>query len=689
VRTAAATLLVALLAAATLVPAAQDTLPTFRSELALVTVGTVVRDRAGEVLRGLTADDFELFEDGVRQQIVLFAFQDVVADHPPDTLSAAFLAGVEEGPAAPDPDPLEVADVTGRRLIVMLFDLSAMTPDDIRRSVDAGVDFLDTQMSPADLVAVATVGWRLQVLEDFTSDRGLVRAALGRLAFSDAIPAEPAVASTMATDEAEAATLDPPDDESPPDPHDDRPADELSELELFNNDLRLRALRTLAETLAPIEQRKAIVYFSGGLARGGHDNQVELRAAINAAVRGNVAIYPVDARGLQAVVPGGDATRQSGRGASLFSGADVVDQYDRLARSQETLVTLAADTGGRAFLDTNDFGEAFARVQHDLTAYYLLGYTSSNTTADGRFRRIQVRVSRPDVRVETRPGYYADRDFAHTSRSDREMQLRDQLEAAVSSTDLPVLLSARWFRLDQDEYVVAMSVAVPGVAVPVPEGQANASLDFIGQVWDEQDRTLATLRDTVRVGADAAGSLAAAHIQYQTSLRLPPGRYWMKVVARENTGGRIGSFEIPLVVPSLPASALAVSPVVISTQTLPVRGRAVDQPLVRNGVRLLPNATHVIGREQVLSFYYEVYGAAAGGDGRAHVQSSVSVFRGLDPVLETPLVSRTTRDGRGAVPIILEMPASSLEPGLYTAQVTVIDAVSRRFVFPRVVFFVR
>ncbi len=90
---------------------------------------------------------------------------------------------------------------------------------------------------------------------------------------------------------------------------------------MFNNDVRLRALKTLAETLAPIEQKKAILYFSAGMQRSGQDNQVELRSAINAAVRANVSIYPVDTRGLQAVVPGGDARQASGRGSRCSPGA--------------------------------------------------------------------------------------------------------------------------------------------------------------------------------------------------------------------------------------------------------------------------------------------------------------------------------------------------------------------------------
>jgi VWFA-related protein len=134
------------------------------------------------------------------------------------------------------------------------------------------------------------------------------------------------------------------------------------ELDTFNNDVRLRALKTLAEALKPIQQKKAIIYFSSGMQRSGTDNQVVLRAAVNAAVLANVAIYPVDARGLQAVIPGGAARQGSKGGLAAFSGSAVASQFGQLAAQQETLTSLASDTGGTAFTDTNDFGEAFARV---------------------------------------------------------------------------------------------------------------------------------------------------------------------------------------------------------------------------------------------------------------------------------------------------------------------------------------
>jgi hypothetical protein len=182
-----------------------------------------------------------------------------------------------------------------------------------------------------------------------------VKQALAHFTAVNGVAFETPAAETAATDEAGGATGG------------------SAEYDVFNNDTRLRAIKTLADALATVEQKKAILYFSSGMARSGSDNQVELRTAISAAVRANVSLYPVDTRGLQAVVPGGDATRASGFGTGAFSGRSVRGQFDQLQASQETLQTLASDTGGKAFTDSNDFSSAFTQVIRDTSAYYLLG----------------------------------------------------------------------------------------------------------------------------------------------------------------------------------------------------------------------------------------------------------------------------------------------------------------------------
>ena len=659
----------------------------FRTARNLVSVDVIVRDRSGAIVRGLTAADFEVREDGTPQEVLSFTFEQITDKPISAAQSTELLAGVEDrvqvsAPAAAAKPPAEpggsamTADaLAGRRLIVLLFDVSSMEPEDVQRAVDSARKYVSEQMSVADLVAVATVSTTLDVLTDFTGDRTAVDGALTKLAYTEGTATPPPDTSTAAADELAAAG--------------EETTVEASELDAFNNDVRLRAIRTLAEALAPIEQKKAIVYFSAGMERSGQDNQVELRSAINAAVRSNVSIYPIDSRGLQAVVPGGDARQASGRGTSMFSGRGVAQQFARLAASQDTLTSLAADTGGRAFTDTNDFGEAFSRVQRDMSAYYILGYSSTNPAKDGRFRRIQVRVKREGLRVDARAGYYAERDFAHTSRGDREAQLQEQLLAAVSATDLPVLVTGGYFRLAADRYYVPISLAVPGSAVPVAAGRDRVSLDLLGMVRDERGFPVGRFRETLQLSSSGGATLGRKQVLYQSAVTLPPGRFSVKVVVRENTNGAIGSFEAAVAVPELRQAPLKVSSIVLSTQLQPAPARKTDNPLIRGDVQLLPNVTHVVGRDQKLFFYYEVYEPAA--DEAPQVRTSLAFYRGKVKVFETPVVERGAIDdaARRAAIFQLEVPAGSFTPGLYTCQINIIDAVAGKFAFPRMAMLVR
>jgi VWFA-related protein len=655
---------------------------TFRAGRDLVSIDVVVRDRNGTVVRGLTADDFEVREEGRTQEILTFTFEQI-DERAPAARQTELLAGVEAQVAAGDRPgaepvavPLQSDDVAGRRLTLLLFDVSSMQPEDVQRAVDAAQRYVQEQMSPADLIAVATVGTALDVLTDFTGERETVEAALARLAITEGTAMPLAQAATLAVDEAalaEAAAA---------------ASAESTEFDTFNNDTRLRALRIVAETLAPIEQKKAIVYFSAGMERSGQDNQVELRAATNAAVRANVAIYPVDTRGLEAIVPGGDASQASRGGVGLFSGRNVAQQFERLGASQDTLVSLAEDTGGRAFTDSNDFGDVFVQIRRDLSAYYLLGYSSTNDTQDGRFRRVQVRVKRDGLRVEARNGYYAARDFAHTNRGDREAQLQEQLAAAVSSTDLPVLVTSGYFRLRADRYYVPIAVAIPGSAIPA--GAERAAIDVLGQVRDEQGRAIGRMRETLQVPA-AGGTVGNRQVLYQSGVTLPPGRFSIKVVVRENTSGTVGSFEARMLVPELRQAPLKVSSVVLSTQLQPWERGRTDNPLVRDGVQLLPNLTRVVGRSQPIYVYYEVYEPASGDGATPMLRTSLAFYRNDVKVFETPVVERTeiSAPDRQAALFQFELPSDTLSPGLYTCQVTIVDAVAGRFSFPRLTLLVR
>lgn len=702
-RTPIRSLALSLLTAAVVVavPSAQSgqtKKPVFRLNTQIVSVDVIVRDGSGAIVRGLKADDFEVTEDGKPQEIRSFSFQEIKDKLTNAVETVDMLAGAKEKlaeemrsaptagsstKAAPEdetPKPMSSEALAGRRLIVLLFDIASMQPEDVQRAVDSATKFVDKQMTAADLVAVATISTQLDIMSDFSSDKTKVGGALAKLGYKEGTATPPPTADTVATDEQQS--------------QDDTSSQDTTDMDMFNNDVRLRALKALAESMSSIEQTKSIMYFSAGMQRSGEDNQVELRSAINAAVRAHVKIYPVDARGLQAVVPGGDATRQSGRGAGLFSGANVRGQFQQLNASQDTLGSLASDTGGRAFLDSNDFAPAFDKVQRDMSAYYLIGYATANLNKDGRFRTIKVRVKNSEyksAKVEARGGYYADRDFQHTAKADRETEMQDQLFSAVSATDIPVLVSASFFRLAADRYFVPIDVAVPGSAIPTPpeKDKDKLVLDFMGMVRDERGFPVGRLRQTMQLPAGSVGTVGSKQILYQSPVFLPPGHYSVKVVVRENVSGLMGSFEAPVVVPELKTAPLKVSSVLLSTQEAPAK-ETKDNPLVRNGEQLIPNVTHIVGKDQKMLFYYEVYDPAA-AENAPDVRSSLAFYKGRVKVFETPVIARAQIDdpSRKAAVFQLEVASGSLPPGLYTCQVNIIDSVAGKFAFPRLMFLLR
>jgi VWFA-related protein len=669
--------------------------PVFRSTVNLVLVDVVARDKKGDVVKGLKAEDFELTEDGRKQDILTFSFEEISAKAPAITSASMLSAAVSTAAptatatapaasAAPPPPaaakPLTSDEAAGHRLTTLLFDTSSMAPEDVTKAVDSAQKWVDGNMTSADLVAIATISSSLQVLTDFTSNKDDVTAVLRAFSATDGTAFADVDASTASTDDANNTAAD----------NTQSIDSSAQEMDTFNNDVRLRALKTLAEAMAPIQQKKAIMYFSSGMQRNGTDNQVELRAAVNAAVRANVQIYTVDSRGLQAVVPGGDARTASRGGTSAFSGSAVSQQFTQLQAQQETLTTLAADTGGTAFTDSNDFGEAFAKMTKDLSSYYILGFASTNPAKDGRFRRITVRLkNKNDVKVDARDGYYADRDYTHTAKEDREVQILEQLSTQIPATDVPLFVSAGWFRLAADKYYVPISLAVPGSAVPPSPGKIT--LDVRGNIRDERGAPVGTIKDTMTVPPAAVGDLADRQVLYQTGVQLPPGRFSVKIVVRENTTGQMGTFEMPIVVPELKQAPVKVSSLVLSTQLQNVAaGLKTVSPLVRDGVEVVPNLTHIVSRDQKLYFYYEVYDPTMEA-GAPQLRTSLAFYRGRTKVYETPVVERTALDAtdRKAEVFQFEVPAGNFKPGLYTCQVNIIDEVAGKFAFPRLEMYVR
>ena len=662
---------------------------TIQVESDLVLVNVTVRDKNGNLVRNLKPDDFTILEDNKPQKIVSYDVEnlDAVAVQDVAQAKSASANGRSANPVeVPSSSPTAGDLFKDRRLIVLFFDLSAMEPDDIDRAVSSAERYVDTQMEPADLVSIISLGSSLIVNQDFTSDHDLLKKQLRAFgAGSGQGYQEGTTGSTEGTpDTGQAFTADD------------------TEYNIFNTDRRLEALRSVAEGLSHVQQKKSLIYFSSGIGRTGIENQSELRAAINAAIRSNLAIYTMDLRGLQAIVAGGEAQSASLRGTSAYSGQSMLNALNSNFATQETLVALASDTGGRAFLDSNDFSQVFRGVQQDTSSYYLLGYRSTNQAKDGHYRRIAVKVNLPAVKVDHRRGYYAPSDYQHSSKEDKELQLEQQLASDLPATDLPLYLNTAYFRMAARTYFLAVSLVVPGSEVPFTRSsdRDKANLDVIGLISDGEQRPISHIRDTVKLAIDSSSDVRKKNVQYESSVSLPPGDYHLKFVVRENQTGRMGSFETDVKVPDLRSQPLKMSSIVLSNQLQPAKKSSLPNPLIRDGKEIVPSVTHVFSSAQHLSLYYEVYepgrtsarpAADQATNPAIHLLTNVAFFRGKTKIFESSTVELTElndRDRKAGV-FQLDLPLSSLVPGFYTAQVNVIDDTAGSFLFPRFALLIR
>jgi len=640
----------------------------------IVLANVVVRDKkTGAVVKGLKASDFTIYEDKKPQRIISFDYQNVdeaaVLAEKSTVAGKASIADLLERNFAARPEELK-----DHRLIVIFFDLSSMQDEDIDRAVDAAETYVKTQMQPADLVALVSMSTGLTMDQDFTSNKDALLRGLAKYNGAD---------ETGFTNGTTGSTSGTADDTS-------AFAADDTEYNSLNTDRELLAIRTIAKSLERVEQRKSMLYFSGGLTRNGIENEASLRAATNEAAKANMAIYSVDSRGLQALPPVGDASQGSLRGNSTYSGAAATAQISSNFGSQETLDTLSMDTGGKAFFDSNDFAPAFQQIQHDTEAYYLLGFRSTNQRTDGTYRHLTVKVDRDDVKLEFRPGYYAAADFQHQKTEDREEALNEQMRSDLPATDVAVYLQALYFMGSRNTYFIPVNLIVPGSQIPFVKGgdRDKATLDIVGQVKDAQGLVVGNVRQTVKLAVDASQEVQRKNIQYSTGFTLAPGKYHLKFVVRENQTGNMGSFETDIQVPDLRKSPLKMSSVVVASQRTPDTEKHAASPLVRDGLQWVPNIAHVFRQDQHLYFLYEVYDPAKDKDvkgGGVKLLTNIEFVNNGTKVYETPLVTAHAVNDpeHDAVVFQFDVPLTQLKPGTYICQVNVIDDTGGSFMFPR------
>jgi VWFA-related protein len=540
------------------------------------------------------------------------------------------------------------------------------------------------------MVAIMLYTSTVQVLSDFTGDREVLGNIIRGLPIGEMSELAGLADNGDCTNEDTGAAF---------------VADE-TEFNIFNTDQKLQGIETAARMLAALPEKKAMIYFSSGVSKTGIDNQAQLEATINAAMKSNVSVYPIDARGLMADPPGGGASKAASRGSGIFNGSVYNAQRAQINDSQETLVTLAEDTGGKAFLDSNDIALGIEKAQQDVHSYYILGYYSTNSAEDGKYRRITVKLTNGlQARLEHRPGYYAGRTWQKMNGQDKEQQLKEAISAGDPITDLPLALQVDYFRVSPTAYFVPVTVRLPGsvVALAAKGGGGVTQFDFLGQIQDETKAVVGNVRDFIKIKLDEEKASAAAHrsYQYDAGFTLEPGRYHMKFLVRENVTGKMGTFESHFTVPDLAAdtSGLKMSSIIWSSQREPIkaavgvaqtisRREAAANPLIVGDEKLIPNITRVFRRNQNLYVTFDVYDALPdpANPKTRRVKVSLDLFnaKGTKAFEIGPLDEKDLADTRPeTVPVKIQVPLKDLPPGRYTCQFNVIDEAGRKFAFPR------
>jgi hypothetical protein len=451
--------------------------------------------------------------------------------------------------------------------------------------------------------------------------------------------------------------------------------------------------------LGNLNEKKALIYFASGLRLNGVDNQAQLHATENAAIRAGVSFWPIDARGLVAMAPLGDASRGSQGGLTMYNGAAGMTVMSNLQRTQDTLYALAADTGGKALLDYNDLTRGMAQAQEAMSSYYIIGYYTSNGALDGKYRRIKISLNGGlTASLDYRQGYFAGKQFGKFTTVEKERQLEDALMLGDPITELTIAMELDYFQLNRAEYFAPLVVKIPGseLALAKKGGAEHTLLDFIGEIKDDYGTTVSNVRDKidVKLSDSTAAELAKRPISYVTGFTLLPGKYKIKFLARDAETGRIGTYETSFAIPNLnkEEKRVTISSVVLSSQREDMKDAlynatkdkgAADSvnPLVQDGQKLIPSVTRVFNKNRDMYVYFQAYQQMA--PTAQTLLAYVTFYRGQAKAFETtPIkITESLPNRLKTTPVKFSLSLNKLPLGQYNCQVTVLDPMSQKAAF--------
>ncbi len=689
-------------------PAPQRAQGTLTDGVTAVLVDIVVRDRKGQPVRDLTQSDFEILEDGASQSIGSFTR---VFEGQPSTAASSAPPSSGASPAPPPPGGTLINPGPG--VTALVFD--RLRPEARRLAAQAARNYLGSTEESADFVAIFGIDLSLTPYVPFTRNGVALRTALDamvnnpsaglptaeqRRAIAEAtqLATASAAAANAATSGAAGPGASAAIGTSPAQAQlTAMQADILRGFDAIDKDQQgygtTNALFAIVRTLGRIPGRKSLVLFSEGIAIPDAVQHFYL-GVIDAANRANVSIYTMDAVGLRAESDQAkvrDAVNQMGQIGinSGYAGDGVGGSFTRNLESNAeslrsdpalTLGELANGTGGLFFNNTNNLAPAFQRIEGDLRNYYLIGYTPTNTTFDGKFRAIEVRVKRPNVTVAARRGYFAVRDPGGTPVNSWEAPALAALERKPVGNDFPVRAGALLFpergRPGLVPVVVELRTA-PLSFHPATDNKSYTS-DFTVLVRFIDDKNAVARKISqhyeIRGPIDQIARATQGDVIFYRESELPPGVYTLETVVYDAPSGKSSVRFSTLEMPKHEDNVLRMSSLVLvkRSEKAPEKDRPVGNPLLVNDLLIHPNLGDPVSKSaKEIGFYFSIYPVS----GQPAPESTIELTLNGQLLARVPMPVGPA-DAAGRVQQVGRLPLDQLAPGTYELRAVVKQGAS-------------
>ncbi len=625
-----------------------------------VAVDVVVTDKRNRYVKDLNLDDFVLEEDGVVQEIQSL---DSTYDVQPEAREAA----EADSPTLSPGTFRSAADTPPSRLNLVIFLLDFATIEHSNQTYvrQAAQEFVRDRMRPSDLVAVFAVDSGLRFLQGFTGDRDALQEALdtwsGRGTLNASDQANLNALAQNAQDQAQTLTSQIQSLGATGGGSQAAAAQiqilaaQLSKTQalegLFHAQLSysreqqsrpvIGAIQTIADGVEHLAGRKTLVLFSQGFSVPGSIER-SLYRAVERANRSNLAIYAIDAGGLQARYRNEDSelhdisANRAGDRVKAYGGLSLFDRAREVGSDQQesTLRYLATSTGGMLIRNTNDLSGALARVEEDIRGHYLLSYQPLNLNFDGEFRKIEVKVKREGLEVRSRKGYWAVPQGASLLSADEFRSLLDPAPRYQTSDRLPLFVQPAYFLAAGGEYEVLLTLEIPASDLKVQKeaGHSFVHLELVGLLQDETGNAVTSFRGPSRVQLRPGALGEETHLRLENAFQLSPGRYAILIEANDPLTARGTLYRGSLWLPDIESDETVLSSLVLAgAMTKDTIG---DGEMTIDGVRISPSASRRFLNGEQLVFFLNLYQPGLSGQ-TADLDMTVSLFHAGRQVSES------------------------------------------------------